>query len=136
MTTTATALIYLVMWSVALTVLLIGVRGAAVSRGEKALNAFQADGRDLGGFGLRVTRAHANSLENLACAAALMLLAIATGHAEVTNGLAMVLVACRVGQSVVHIASGAMGAVLVRATLFTAQVVIWVMWGWKLCGAE
>lgn len=136
MTTTATALIYLVMWSVALTVLLIGVRAGAVSRGEKALNAFQADGRDLGGLGLRVTRAHANSLENLACAASLMLLAVATGHSDVTDGLAMALVACRVGQSVVHIASGAMGAVLVRATLFSAQVAIWVIWAWKLCAVQ
>ena len=136
MSATATALIYLVMWSVVLTFALLTVRISAVMRGEKELNGFQADGRDLAGAGSRITRAHANSLENLAGAASLMLLAIASGHTAITDGLAMALVVCRVVQSGVHMVSIAKPAVMVRATAFSVQIGIWVYWGWQLCGAK
>lgn len=135
MGTTATALVGLVLWSVVLTFVLLGVRGRALMAGQKALNNFQADGRDLDALGLRVTRAHANSLENLAPAAALMLLAIATDRAGVTDGLAMVVLGARVLQSVVHMLSTAQPMVLARATFFTVQVVIWIIWGVKLLGS-
>ena len=134
MTTTAMALCGLVIWSVILTFMLVFTRVGAVMRGEKELNAFQADGRDLNAFGLRMTRAHGNALENLAAAAALMLLAIATSHTEVTDGLAMVFLGARVGQSVVHIASTAKGAVMLRATLFSVQMILLLVWGVKLIG--
>jgi uncharacterized MAPEG superfamily protein len=132
MSLTATALIGLVLWSVVLTFVLLFTRMAAVGRGERELNTFQADGRDLGAAGLRVTRAHANSLEYLAGSAALMLLAIATGQTAITDGLAMVVLGCRVGQSVVHIISTAKPMVLLRATLFTVQIVIWIIWSVRL----
>ena len=47
MSTTAIALIGMVMWSVALTFALVFTRAAAILKGDKELNAFQADGRDL-----------------------------------------------------------------------------------------
>lgn len=134
MSATGLALIGLVMWSVVLTFVLLFVRVGAVSRGQKELNAFQADGQDLDALGLRVTRAHANSLEYLAAPASLMLLAIATGNTAVTDGLAMVVLGSRVGQSVVHMISTSKAAVGLRATLFTVQVVTWIYWGMKLGG--
>ena len=132
MSATATALIGLVLWSVFLTLVLLTVRIAAVARGEKALNGFQADGRDMSAMGLRVTRAQANSLEYLAGSAALMLVAIATGNTAITDGLAMVVLGCRIGQSVIHMISTAQPMVMLRATLFTVQIVIWVIWASKL----
>jgi len=136
MSTTATALIGLVMWSVVLTFFLLFVRVSAVMRGEKALNGFQADGQDMPGIGLRATRALGNSLENLGAAAALMLLAVATGHTAITDGLAMWLLGCRVAQSTIHIASTASPMVMARATFFSVQIVIWIYWGVKLCCAQ
>ncbi len=136
MSTTAIALIGLVMWSVALTFGLVFTRTAAIMRKEKALNDFQADGRDLSPFGHRMTRAHANSLEFLALGVALMLLAIATGHTDITDKLAMIVLYCRIGQSVVHIISTSVPMVICRATLFSAQLIIFAYWGWMLCGAH
>ena len=136
MSTTAIALIGMVMWSVALTFGLVFTRTAAIMRKEKALNDFQADGRDMGPFGLRMTRAHANSLEFLAASVGLMLLAVATGHTDITDKLAMILLYCRIGQSVIHIISTSVPMVMCRATLFSAQMIILAYWGWMLCGAH
>ena len=136
MSTTAIALIGLVMWSVALTFGLVFTRTAAIMRKEKALNEFQADGRDLSPFGQRMTRSHANSLEFLALGVGLMLLAIATGHTDITDKLAMIVLYCRIGQSVVHIISTSTPMVMCRATLFSAQLIIFAYWGWMLYGAH
>lgn len=134
MSVTATALVGLVIWSVVLAAILVTVRVTSAMGGGKALNGFSPDGTDLGDFGLRVTRAHANSLENLALPVGLLLLAIATGNEAVTNATAMLYLGCRVGQSVVHMISTAIPFVMVRATLFTVQLVLLVMWGIKLAG--
>lgn len=94
-------------------------------------------GGNLGAFGLRMTRSHANALENLALAVGLMLLAIATGHTDITDKLAMiVLYAARVGQSLVHMASTAPAMVMIRATLFSVQMLIFAYWGWLLLQAH
>lgn len=135
MSVTAQALCGLVLWSVVLTFMLVFTRVGAVMRGEKQLNAFQADGKDLNAFGQRMTRAHANSLENLAGAAALLLLAIATGQTAVTDGLAFAYLGARIAQSVVHIASTAPPAVMLRATFFSVQMILLIVWGVKLLGA-
>ena len=136
MSTTAIALIGLMMWSVALTFGLVFTRTAAIMRKEKALNDFQADGRDMSPFGHRMTRAHANSLEFLALGVGLMLLAIATGHTDITDKLAMIVLYCRIGQSVVHIISTSVPMVMCRATLFSAQMIIFAYWSWMLYGAH
>ncbi len=115
----------LIGWTILLAFLLIGSRFPSITGGTFL---FQQDGSDLGGFGQRVTRAQGNSLEWLVIPAALILYAVATGQTAATDGLALVCLGCRLGQSIVHIASVSFPAVLVRATLFTAQVVIWIIW--------
>ncbi|MGR8921395.1 MAG: MAPEG family protein [Gammaproteobacteria bacterium] len=135
METTITALAGLVLWSVVLTFVLVFARVGTAMSGSVALNKFRPDGTDLSEAGHRITRAHANSLEYLALPAALMLLAIATGNAAVTAGLAMVYLGCRVAQSVVHIISTAPPMVMIRATLFSVQMVILIIWAIKLTGA-
>jgi hypothetical protein len=134
MSASATAVIGLVLWSVFLTLALLVVRFGAIQSGKKALNNFQADGRDLDATGLRVTRALGNSLENLPLSIGLLLLAIALGQSAVTDGLAFVFLGARIGQSVVHMISTAVPMVLARATLFTVQTVILIIWGVKLLG--
>ena len=134
MSATACALLGFVVWSVLLTFVLVFVRlGAA--RGGQALNSFAPDGGDLPGFGRRVTRAHANSLENLAIMASLLLYALATNNVEVTNGLATVAFGARVVQTCIHIASVSVPAVLVRATAFSVQMVIALIWAWGFWSA-
>jgi uncharacterized MAPEG superfamily protein len=125
-------LVGLALWSVAMTFVLVGAR---VSSG-KELNSFKADGNDLGAFGLRVTRAHANCLENLALPAAIILIAMVQGQtAIITDGLALVFLVSRIGQSLVHMLFiQSVPMVIVRATLFTVQHVIIIIWGLKLLG--
>lgn len=130
MTATACALLSLVAWAILLTFALVFTRGAAGAKG-KAINSFSPAGTDLDGFGYRVTRAHGNTLENLAILASLLLYAIATQQTQITDGLAAVLVGARVVQSVVHIASGGVPAVLLRASAFSVQMVIGLYWCWQ-----
>lgn len=125
MSASAICLLGLVGWSIVLTFLVIGARTKSILGGTIV---FEQDGSDLPGFAQRVTRAHGNSLENLAIPAALILYGMATGQSAVTEGLAVVVLGARVAQSVCHMASGAFPAVLARATLFVVQVVIWIIW--------
>ncbi len=134
MTTTTCALLGFVVWSVLLSFLLVGVRTGAM-RGGHPVNTFDPGGTDLGDFGRRVTRAHANSLENLAIMASLLLYAIATDQQAVTNGLAAVAFGARVVQTAAHLISGAAPVVLVRATAYSVQMVIALVWAWGFWSA-
>jgi uncharacterized MAPEG superfamily protein len=127
MSATAMCLVGLISWSIILTFMLLGVRGAAIMKGH-AFAGFAQDGTDLGGFAHRVTRAHGNSLEWLVVPAALLVYALATGQTEVTDGLAMWVLYARVIQSIVHMASVSTPAVAVRGTMLTVQIVIWIIW--------
>jgi uncharacterized MAPEG superfamily protein len=129
MSATGCALLGFVVWSVLLTFMLLFVRFGAMSRGHP-VNTFTPEGTDVGDFGRRVTRAHANSLENLAIMASLLLYALATDQTAVTNGLATVAFGARIVQSLAHIASGGTPAVLVRATAFGVQMVVALIWAW------
>lgn len=125
MSASAVCLFGLIGWTILLAFVLIGVRLKPIMGGTFL---FAQDGSDLQGFAQRVTRAQGNSLEWLTIPAALILYGIATGQSAVTDGLAMILLYCRFAQSIVHMASVSFPAVLVRATLFTVQIVIWIMW--------
>jgi len=135
MTPTAIAICGLVMWSVLLTFVLMSIRLSSVVREGKALNQFNSDGRDMAEAGLRVTRAHGNSLENLALPIGLMLLAMITGNGAVTDGLALVYLGTRILQSVFHIISISGPMIMIRGTFFTVQLVILVIWAINLYGA-
>jgi len=130
MTATGCALLGFVAWSILLSFTLVFTRAGAMSKG-KALNTFKPSGDDLDNFGYRVTRAHANSVENLAIIASLLLYALATQQTSVTDGLAAVVFGARVVQSVVHIISISVPAVLIRATAFSVQLIIALYWIWQ-----
>lgn len=132
MSASAVCLFGLIGWTIVLTFLLIGVRLKPIFGGTVL---FDQDGSDLPGFAQRVTRAHGNSLEWLTIPAALIVYGVATGQSAVTDGLAMVVLGARLGQSIVHMISVSVPAVLVRATLFTVQVVIWIIWTLGFYGA-
>ena len=128
MSASAICLFGLIAWTILLALLLISARFPKILGGDFL---FAQDGSDIGGFVQRVTRAHGNSLEWLTIPAALILYGIATGQSAVTDGLAMVVLGARLAQSIAHMLSVSFPAVMVRATLFTVQMVIWVMWTWS-----
>ena len=128
MSASVTCLFGLIGWAIALMFVVLGARGHAIFGQGHEPNLFDQQGGDLAPLGRRITRAERNSLEWLVIPASLLLYGIATGQSEVTDGLAMVVLCSRVLQSLTHIISTATPAILVRATLFTVQVVIWAIW--------
>lgn len=122
----------LIIWSIILMFVLLGARTKYALDGQLV---FDQQGIDLGGTPQRITRAQANSLEWLVIPSALLIYGIATGQSEVTDGLALVVLGSRILQSIIHMLSVSLPAILVRATLFTVQVVIWIIWSYGFYSA-
>lgn len=134
MSATATALWVLVGWWLLLIVALAAFRTLLTFGGSKQANQFAPDGSDVGGFGQRLTRAHANNYENLPMFGVILLYAIATGQTAVTDGLAGWLAGARVAQSVTHLASISVPAVTVRFAFYLVQLVIVGIWLFRFVG--
>ena len=134
MTTTLTALLGFAAWFVLLSIVLGLYRVGLVFGGQKAANTFAVDGRDLPGLGQRLTRARDNCYESLPAFAAIALVAHLSGRAAVTDPLAMWVLYARIGQSLAHIASVSVPAVILRANLFFAQMLIYAWWCIRLLG--
>ena len=132
MSPTLFALVGFAAWTTLLVFSLAGLRVLHAQRTGKNLNSFLPDGTDLEGLGSRWTRAHLNCLEFLPIFAAVALAAVVAGKAGVTDPLAMPLLYLRLGQSIVHLISTAVPFIMIRAILFTAQVVIVLKWSFTL----
>lgn len=128
MNTSATALIGYIAWYIFLLLLLGGLRAGAVIAGGRKPNSFKPDGTDVAPFASRVTRAHANCYEGFPLVGGTLLLALATGSTAVTDPLALVLLACRIAQSTVHMISTHVMAVNLRFAFLLAQIGIVVYW--------
>ena len=125
MSASVVCLFGLIGWSIVLMFVLLGARTKYFIGGQLI---FDQQGADIGGATQRITRAQANSLEWLVIPAALLVYGIATGQSDVTEGLAMVVLGSRIVQSITHMMSVSLPAIALRATLFTVQVVIWIIW--------
>ncbi|MEO1253226.1 MAG: MAPEG family protein, partial [Pseudomonadota bacterium] len=110
------------------------LRSWVVAAQGKPANAFDPAGGDVGAFGRRLTRTHANCVENLPVAAALLLYAIAAGETAATNPLAIVFLAARIAQTSVHLASTTEIAVKLRFALYVVQLAILFWWLVQLAG--
>ena len=128
MNATILGLLGYISWILVLLVSLACYRTGLVMQKQKAPNAFKADGSDSPPFGARITRALGNSVESFAFIGGLMLLALATNSAVITDGLALMLLAARLGQSITHLISTSVLAVQVRFAFFLVQVGICVFW--------
>lgn len=128
-------LISFVGWTLLLLVLMEVTRTQLVLRGKVAANGFTPDNAGLSPFMQRLARAHANCVENLPVFGGLLLVAIVTGQTAVTDPLAYVFLACRVFQSLVHLASTSPMAVKVRFTAFAVQMGIGLYWAFALLRA-
>jgi len=129
---TATALVGFATWLVLLTFALAFYRVFVGTSTGKAVNSFLPDGSDMPGFGRRLTRARDNCFETLPVFAAIVIGAQLSTRLHVTDGLAPWVLYSRIVQSVTHIVSTSVPAVLLRATMLTVQLVIYVWWAIQL----
>lgn len=129
---TVAALTGLIVWALALLVLMEVLRSKLVISGRIPANQFRPDNSNLSPFMQRLARAHANCIEGLPIFGGLLLVALVSNRAAVTDSLALVLLAARVFQSAVHLASLGNAAVTIRFLAFSVQMGIAVYWSWRL----
>jgi uncharacterized MAPEG superfamily protein len=128
----ATVLIGLVAWTLFLLILMEALRTRYVMTKVVAANEFKPDNSNLSPFMQRLARAHANCIESLPIFGMLLMMALLTNRASVTNALAPWLLAARVVQSCVHLTSLSVSAVNARFIAFAVQITIAVYWSWVL----
>lgn len=129
---TATALTACIAWALALLLWMEIIRSQLVLSKQVAANAFVPDNANLSPFMQRLARAHANCLEGLPIFGGLMLVAIATSRTTLTDPLAYVLLAARIAQSTIHLASTSAAAVTLRFCAFAVQLGIASWWSYLL----
>ena len=131
MTTTLLAFLGFLCWTLFLLVLMEAVRSKLVLTGEIPANGFNPENSNLSPFMQRLARAHANCLEGLPLFGGFMILAVIAGKSSITDPLAYVLLAARITQSTIHLASTSSLAVTARFTAFAVQIGIAVYWAIK-----
>lgn len=132
MSATLNSLLGFLGWTLALLVLMEAIRTKLVLAGQVPANGFAPDNAGLSPFMQRLARAHANCLEGLPLFGGLMLVAVVAGRAQVTDPLAYALLAARIVQSLIHLASTSPAAVTTRFVFFAVQVGIAVYWAVRL----
>lgn len=130
--TSATVLTLLIAWALLLVVLMEILRGRLVAGGHIAGNEFKPDNSNLSPFMQRLARAHANCIEGLPIFGGLLVVALVTDRAGVTDPLAPWLLVARFVQSGAHLSSGSNLAVNVRFMAFVVQLAIALYWSWAL----
>ena len=135
MSPTLSALTGFIAWSLALLVLMELIRCKLVLTREVPANGFTPDNARLSPFMQRLARAHANCVEGLPIFGGLLLVALVSERAAVTDPLAHAFLAARVLQSLVHLASVSAAAVTLRFSFFAVQLVIGIIWAWSLLAA-
>lgn len=132
MSSSTIALTGFITWTLLLLVLMEILRTQLVLRGKVRANAFTPDNAGLSPFMQRLARAHANCVESLPVFGGLLILAIATGRAAVTDPLAYLFLGARLFQSLVHLASVSATAVMIRFSAFAVQMAIGLYWAFEL----
>lgn len=135
MSTTLLALLGFLSWTLLLLVLMEGIRSRLVVTREVPANGFSPDNAGLSPFMQRLARAHANCLEGLPLFGGFMVLAVIAGKSDITDPLAYVVLAARIVQSAIHLASTSPMAVTARFTAFAVQLGIAIYWAVKLHGS-
>jgi uncharacterized MAPEG superfamily protein len=128
----ATVLIGLAAWTLFLVILMEALRSRLILMKAVAANGLKPDNSNLSPFMQRLARAHANCVESVPIFAILLVVALLTNRAGITNSLAPWLFAARVVQSCTHLASLSLPAVWIRFIAFAVQIAIAVYWSWAL----
>ena len=132
MSTSLLAVLGFISWTLFLLVVMEALRARLVLAGTVPANGFDPQNASLSPFMQRLARAHANCLEGLPVFGGLLLVAVVAGKAHVTDPLAYALLAARVVQSTIHLASTSAAAVTARFAAFAVQLGIAVWWAFKL----
>ena len=127
-----TVLIGLTAWTLFLLILMEALRSRLIVIKAIAANEFKPDNSNLSPFMQRLARAHANCVECLPIFSVLLIMALLTNRAGITNALAPWLFTARVIQSCAHLASLSIPAVWVRFLAFAVQIAIAVYWSLAL----
>jgi len=128
----AVVLVGLTLWTLVLLILMEVLRTRYVVAKVVAANQFRPDNANLSPFMQRLARAHANCVESLPIFGFLLIAALLTNRAGITNLLAPWLLAARLIQSCVHLISLSVAAVNVRFVAFAVQIAIAVYWAFAL----
>lgn len=132
MSPSSIALAGFITWALLLLVLMEIIRSQLVLRRKVAANGFTPDNAGLSPFMQRLARAHGNCVEGLPIFGGLLVVAIITGRAAITDPLAYLLLGSRIFQSLVHLASSGPAAATVRFTAFAVQLTIGLYWAFQL----
>ena len=134
MSKSALVLTLFIAWALLLLVVMEILRSRLVLTGRAKSNEFSPDNASFSPFMQRLARAHANCVESLPLFGGLLLVALVTGRADVTDPLAPWLLGARIVQSSIHLASTSVVAVNARFAAFVVQLAIAVCWVWLLLG--
>lgn len=127
------ALLAFALWAIALVLLVVTLRSAQVMAGGKKLTDFPSGVRHGGDFYWRVNRAHANTVENLPIFASVVFAGTTLNvSGETFSTLALTVAGARVVQSLIHMASGAGPALMLRFSFYAVQLVA-IVWMAVLC---
>ncbi|HEX7250652.1 MAG TPA: MAPEG family protein [Burkholderiales bacterium] len=132
MSATLLSLLGFLSWTLALLLLMEGIRTKLVLTGEVPANGFSPDNAGQSAFMQRLARAHSNCLEGLPLFGGFMVLAVVAGKSQVTDPLAYAFLAARIVQSVIHLSSVSPAAVTFRFTAFAVQMGIAAYWTFRL----
>ena len=122
------ALLIYAAWTLLLVTAIATMRVGLSMSGQRRPNDFLPSGDDVSPFSGRLCRAHANCYENLPTFAALVAVALWSGRTDITDGLALVVVAARLVQSCIHLISTRSKAVILRFLFMAVQLVIQGYW--------
>ncbi|MEQ9364645.1 MAG: MAPEG family protein [Leptospirales bacterium] len=116
------SLIAFATWAIILGISIVSWRGILGMMKVSKLNEFPAGERHGTDLYWRLNRAHLNTLENLPIMASVVFVAWATGTiTPIVESLAQWALVARLCQSLIHISSGSVFAVVGRASFLLAQ---------------
>lgn len=127
------ALLGFAAWTLLLVILVFAYRGFRFLTGT-AINSWPRGSKSANDAPIisRIADAHANSLENLPIFAVIVLVAGQIGKLELIAALAPLVLYARIGQSLAHLSGTGTINVLIRATFWAVQLVLFVMMFCKL----
>jgi len=132
MSPSAVALVGFAAWTLLLIMTIVSIRSYFVLTGQRKSAAFEIGGADISPFSQRLCRAHANCYENLPIFGALIVVALISDRNEVTDGLAMLVLYARMGQSIVHLISTSPWMIRARFAFYLVQLLVMALMAWRL----
>jgi hypothetical protein len=130
--TSAFVMTAFIAWTLLLLILMELLRTRFLATRTVAANEFKPDNSNLPPYMQRLARAHANCIESFPIIGGLLVVALLTNRADVTDALAPWLLIARLLQSTIHTISTNVVAAWLRFIAFAVQMAIAVYWVYGL----